>query len=417
MTNTLILVKKTDGEKKNYSLDLTNTLEAVRKILTNDGFMYVDDVFIVNDATIDIAAEKNTTLDVIVGVKGKKPLLLGTVEGGLENPDKTVDRYNSLNMQQKLALFNNVQIYHGITASSKNGIEKSFKPCIVNWHESQMPNSKNAYYVSQVIIDESFSEVEKSFSITNTDKMSASINTPYGGGKTSFEYMKSRSKTSKEVKTYLTGKFLINKVDLEVELKNIQLADDFYQEMLVAVKSGSDIDQYENIVKVLNNRGYYVPIKFTIGGMIYSESSTEVSTYKEVEKEKKDFSVGFKLAIDGFGGGSDYSHSTETESSTSTTQKYSNLNIIKKGGRPDCVKYEAWTKSLNPAINWDVIKYDKLYPTLALLPDKRLIRYCIQLLDTYNTYSTVKDLQQVFNIGKYTTQVEYELSQGGSGIG
>lgn len=417
MKNSLILVQKTNGMKKNYSLDLSNTLEVIRGILIDKKFMSINDEFIKNGATIDTKDEKTITLDTLVGENEEKTLLLGKIENRLKNPDTSVDIYKNLNISEKLELFNNIEIYHGITASTKNGIGKSYKPCIESWNESKIPNAKKPYYISQVIIDESFSEIEKSFSITNTDKVSASVDTPYGGGETSFEEMKSKSKTSKNIKTYLIGKFLINKVELEVEIKNIHLRDDFYQEILGAVEDGSEIDQYTRIIEILNNRGYYIPTKFTIGGMIYSESSTEISTYKELKTEKQEFSAGFKLAINGFGGGGDYSHSEETSNSTSTTQKYSALNIIKKGGRTDAVKYEDWTKSLNPAINWDVVKYDKLYPTLALLPNKSLIRYCLKLLNKYNSYSSVKNLQKVFKIEKYTTQVEYELTKKGSGIG
>lgn len=413
---TLVLVEKTDGEKKNYSLNLDATLNDIREKLTQEGFMAEDDEFLLHNAPIDTQDEATVTLKEVVGDDGLMPLQIGTVESGLEAPDKSVDRYNRLNVNQKIALFNNIQIYRGLTVSPGKGFSKTFKPCIASWHGDQLPNSVKPSYVTQVIVDYSFSEVTHSMSTSNVDKASASLSTPYGGGQTSFEYAKKTSTSSKKVEEYLTGKFLVNKVDLQVDLANIQIVKDFEQQVLTAVQASESIDQYTNLINTLNERGYYVPTRFTLGGILISTSSTKISEFKEAESEKTDFSVGFKVAIDGFGGGDDYSHSERKDSSSSSTSKYSNLSITKKGGRADTSKYDDWTKSLNPAINWDVISYDELYPTIALLADMRLIRYCMNLMETYNTYDTVKDLQAVISIAKYATQVESVL-QGGPVIG
>ncbi|MEA5536945.1 MAC/perforin domain-containing protein [Crocosphaera sp. XPORK-15E] len=417
MTQALILVEKTDGEKKNFSLNLDATLQDIRQQLTQEGFMSEGDQFLLNNAPVEAKDESTVTLKQLVGDDGSKSLQIGTVESGLETSDKSVDRYNSLNVNQKLALFNNIQIYRGLTASSEKGFTKTFKPCIVAWHNDQLPNFVRPSFVTEVVVDYSFSEVTHSMTVSSIDKASASLDTPYGGGQTSFGYAQKTSTTSKEVTEYLTGKFLVSKFVLDVDLANIQLLQDFEQQILTAVEADQPIDQYANLINILNERGYFVPKRFTLGGAILSTTTTQISEFSQAEDEKTEFSVGFKLAIDGFGGGGDYSHSEGKETSSSSTSKYSNLSLTKIGGSADSSNYYDWAKSLNPAINWDVISYDELYPTIALLSDKRLLRYCLQLMETYNTYETVEDKQTVISIAKYTTQVESILTANGTGIG
>ena len=417
MDNKLVLVERTDGEKKNFFLDIEGSLTKTRKYLETINFMSNLDNFLLHNAIVNRVDEENIHLSVMVGNDGNKPLFVGVVDNGLEVPDESINRYDRLDTRQKLSLFENIQIYRGLTASSDKGFDKTFKPCIASWNKEQLPAFVKSSYVTEININSSFSEVSQSLAVSSIDKGSASVNTPYGGGEAGFEYAKKKVTTSKKVKQYITGSFYVNKIDLEVNIDSLQLLNDFENDILKAVKVDSEIDQYYNLIQTLNKRGYYIVKNFTLGGVLLSKSSTEISEYSESETEKKAFSVGFKLAIDGFGGGGDYSHTEESESSSTTKTKYTNLNLTQKGGKPNLKKYDEWIKSLNPAINWDIIKYNKLYPTLALLSDKKLLNYCLNLLNTYSFYDTVKNLQEVIRIEEYAAQIELLMMVDNGGIG
>jgi len=419
MTEALVLVQKTDGQKKNFLLNLNATLKDIREKLTQKGFMSINDQFLRFDATIELEDENVLPLKLLVGEDPLKPqpLQIGTVEIGLESPDQSIQRYNTLNITDKLALFQNLEIYRGLTASSEKGFTKPFKPCIVSWHSGQLPNSVQPSFVTEIVVESSFSEVAHSMVVSSVNKASVSLATPFGGGQTGFEYAQQTSTSSKEVTEYLAGKFLVNKVALDVDVANLQLVQDFEQQILAAVQANTSIDQYANLINTLNERGYFVPKRFTLGGILLSTSSTQVSEFSQAESEKKEFSVGFKLAIKGFGGGSDYSNANGQDTSSSSTSKYSELSIQKKGGEASASQYDVWAKSLNPAINWDVISYDELYPTIALLRDKRLMRHCLSLMNNFNSYATVQDKQTVISIEKYATQIEVIFNSQGSGIG
>ncbi|WP_152682005.1 MAC/perforin domain-containing protein [Chromobacterium subtsugae] len=417
MTFALVLVEKTNGEKRNFRLELEATLRTTRTKLTEASFMSASDDFLVNNAPIDRNDETELQLNDLWTSSEAKVLRIGSADNGLPVPDKTVDRYNKLDTQQKLSLFNNLQIYHGITVSPENGFGRTFKACIASWQPNQLPAAIMPNFITKVVVESTFNEVSHSLTTSSVEKGSVSLTTPYGGGESGFEYAKSQTTESKKVTEYLSAKFLVNKVVLDVDIANLQLVEDFEQQVLDAVRSSLPIDQYDKLIRVLNERGYYIPKRFTLGGSITSTETTKVWEYSESESEKREFSVGFKIAIKGFGGGGDYSNSQGSESSNSQTSKYSNLTLSKKGGQADASNYAEWTKTLNPAINWDVISYDELYPTLALLKDKRLLHFCLNVLENYYTYPTVIDKQKIIHIGQYVTRVQSLLSSSGTGIG
>ncbi len=416
MNNKLVLVKHTNGEKTNFSLNIKDSLESTRAYLETQNFMSDSDDFLHQETEVSRGDEPKIALELIVGSEAEKPLNIGSEYNGLPTTDDAMDAYTRLNTNEKLALFENIQIFRGLTASTDKGFDKTFKPCITNWNEEQLPAFVKPSFVTEININSSFSEVGQSMAVSSINSASASVSTPYGGGESSFEYAKKNTSSSSEVKQYLTASFYINKIDLDVDVENLNLVQDFEDAILKAVQVGNEIDQYYNLIQTLNERGYYIAKQFTIGGVLLTTSSTEIYKYSESEYEKKEFSVGFKLAIDGFGGGGDYSNTQESESSTSTETKYTNLSLTQKGGSPTLENYDKWIASLNPAVNWDVVKYTELYPTLALLTDKRLIHHCLKLLNRYVTYDSVKDLQKIIDIEEYTIQIE-ALVMTDTGIG
>ncbi|MDF4206488.1 hypothetical protein FCI59_12665 [Pseudomonas protegens] len=413
MATTLVLVERTDGQRRNVALDLNASLTATREVLTSKELMTSADDFLLRGAPVDRDDEDDVHLSALVGADGSGTLMIGVASTGLEDPDKTVDRYNHLTTSQKLALFNEIEIYRGITAAEDKGFYRTFKPCIASWNANQLPASTKPTYMSENRVISTFSEVGNTLALTTSDKSSVSVTTPIGGGQTDFSYAQSHTTTSKKVKQYLLGKYMVNKVALSQERANLVLVSDFESAIATAISPSYEIDAYVNLIETLNSRGYYVARTFTLGGMLVSEENAEVSEYTESRSEEKEFSVGFKLAIKGFGGGSDYTHSEGHEESESNISKYENTSLTKIGGSVTANTYDAWTESLKPAINWDVIDHMELYPTLALLRDMRVARRCLKLMDEYHTYDTVRNRQTVIDIGKYTTRVQQILFTNG----
>jgi hypothetical protein len=407
MTQVLVLVKNNNGISRNYYLFLNHTLKQIRETLTGEGFMFRDDDFMSNDAPVAKKDEEEVQLYELVGQDNLLPLHIGKYQTGLDSQDTSLERYNGLNLAQKIALFKEIEIFRGLTASYQEGFRKTFKPCITEWtKEEQLPDSVRPTYVSEVTVQSSFNEVTHSMVVSSINKASASLNIPFGGGQAEFEHAQRTATTSNEVTQYFAGKFFVTKVLLNVDINNLELVPDFTEQVLTAVQKGTNIDQYANLINTLNERGYFVPKSFRLGGSLLNRASTKVSKFSQSQSEQQEFAVGFRLTIKGFGGGADYSNSSGSDQSSSTTSRYSDLTIEMIGGQAHANDYKSWALSLNPAINWDVITYDQLYPTIALLKNKSLIRHCLYLMNEYNTYPTVQDKQRAISIAKYATQVE-----------
>lgn len=353
-------------------------------------------------------------MSVLVGDDGKTPLMIGAAEVDLgQSGQRSLQRYDSLSSTQKLSLLQDLQIYKGWTANAQDGFTQTFSNCIVPWHENTLPQALMPRIVTKIRSDFAFTQVEKSLMTSSVDKASVNVTTPYGDANSSFSYAKTNSTKSKDVTEHLIGKFIVQKVNLQVNLANLQLTSDYEDAITNALTSSNqEIDQCANLVEVLNERGYYIPIEFTLGGMLYSSSSTTISDFSQAETEKTDFSVGFKVAIDGIGGGGDYSHSEGRETSTSTSTKYKNLAFDQIGGKPGTQKaYDDWIKSLEAPINWNIISLDKMYPTIALHSNGKVRRYCVQLLQTYSTYPAIMGRQTVIDLFGYETAIQQVLAQ------
>ncbi|MBK1664541.1 hypothetical protein CKO38_08210 [Rhodospirillum rubrum] len=417
MATILILVERSDGERRNIALDVTASLADTRATLGEKAFMGPEDGFLMHGAPVDRGDEAEVPLAALVGENGAAPLMIGVASAGLDDPDTSVDRYNRLTTSQKLALFNEIEIYRGITATATKGFHRTFKPCIASWNSQQLPASVKPTHVSAVRVVSTFSEVGHSLSKTSSDKSSVSLTAPFGSGEAAFSHAKTHTTSTKTVKQYLLGQYLVNKVELAQDLGSLSLVPDFEQAILTAISAERDIDAYVNLIETLNERGYYVAKTFTLGGALIGQETTQIEEYTESEKQQTEFSVGFKMAIDGFGGGADYSHSEGSETTTSTTSKYKNMSLTQTGGSASAKDYEAWATSLNPAINWDVIDHMDLYPTLALIKNMRVVNHCVSLMDEYHTYDTVRDRQTVIDIGGYTTRVQQLLFSGGPAFG
>lgn len=415
MSGQLVVVQKVGGDAKGFMLDPAHHLSAVRKTLEAKQFMDESDAFLHANAPVERSDEGRVPLSALIGDGDGGELHIGESKPDLGPDADGLVRYDALSDTQKLALLSgtNVAVYSGLTASTK-GFAPSFKPALAPWHAADLPNARAPRIITEVSTDTAFSEVEKSLSETSTDKASLDLTTPYGGGEASYEYAKTHSESSDEVTEYLVGKYIVRKVSLQVEQSALQLTADFERAVVAAAKASSDIDGIAAVIDVLNARGWYVPAELTLGGAVFTSSSTKISKFSESDSEKTDFSVGFKLAFDSIGGGASYSHAEGRDTSTSTTSKFTSLSFDQIGGQPapnDDQFVTKWIESLKSALNWGVASYDRLVPTVGLLTTPRLAVWITQMLDRYSTYESVASRQTVIDLASYSTSVQTMLSK------
>ncbi len=408
-TNRLITVKKTTGDSKAFYLDTSAKLDEIRQQLKSEGFMTDQDYFLIGSDGTQVAKsqERIIPLSALIGEND-------AITIGVENPISSianndgVERYNLLNDDQKRGLFNNIQIYRGLTMTESLGFAKTFKD-LVSWQDDQLPVANQPRILTEVQSHFSFSKVTHEMTVFGVDKASVSFSSPFLTARSEYEHEKKNTENSSLVTEYLTAKYIARKVSLSIASQILVVNSQFLVAVRDAIENNeNNINGYANLLEVLNEWGYYVPLEFTLGGVLYSKKSKQISEFSQAEEEKQTFSASFEATFKQIGGGAAYSNAQGSSSNTTETNQYEETSIQQIGGRQGTTNdYNEWIKSLDTAINWDVSYYNRLFPSLALLKtDMPTLNKCIRLINNFSSYHTVADRQPYLDMKAYATNIE-----------
>ncbi|REH54955.1 MAC/Perforin domain-containing protein [Tenacibaculum gallaicum] len=406
----LIVFQKSGATSISYPFDVNDTLAQVRKTLESpkaDSFMDKDDYFLNHGSKVLVSSEKTITLSILLD--GSNTVNIGSPEHSDPlDPKDGVQHYMNLSNVEKESLFNNIQIFNGLTFNPTYGFQKSFKK-IYSWKDNQFPDSVIPRVLTEVVYTDSYSKVTHSLQETSTDSSSVSLNTPYGGGEAEFKYEKSKETSSSKVTEYITGKFLVRKVALQIDLSKFQSSDEFNQAINQALHDNMDNDfqACKAVLEVLNEYGYYVPKQFNLGGALFSSDTTTITEYSESETNKQEFGGSFKAAFDGIGGGASYNHAQGSTEKTTKSDKFQITSFSQVGGRAGTSNdFNEWAKSLDKAMYWGVATFDEMLPSVALISNVPNMNKIIQLFDKYSSYPGVLEVQPYVNLLDYATSVQ-----------
>jgi hypothetical protein len=405
MPTVLVKVSRSNHESRSFALEDTDKLNATRATLSQPphNFMQPEDAFLHDGSTLDRSAEVLIPLSSLMG--DGKTIHIGA-SGGLSAADG-VDRYNRMSEGDKRALFENLHTRRGLTVDA-HGFKVSFQN-VYEWRDGGLPRARTPSPLTQLSHSYTFTEETHTFETSGVHSGSVSLTTPFGGGEANFRVAQSRNTSSKHVTQYMTERYLSNKVDLDVSARQLRVAEPF----LAAVRAAAhgrrgNINGYQDLVKVLNEWGWYVPLRYTLGGALYATKRTEISEYSEAESKSRTFGGSFQAAFKGIGGGAAYENSTTTTTTTTTSQEAGNTVILQMGGKAGTNNdYKAWNDSLDKAITWATISYQALTPSLMLLvgADNDLLTTCNSLLQQFNSYAQVKDLQKYIDVAGYQREL------------
>ncbi|QQG27841.1 hypothetical protein JFY74_17475 [Pectobacterium carotovorum] len=410
MTNKLIKVQRSDGDSRSFSLDTEDMLKETRASLTNPPHSFMDDqdAFIFKNSEIDRSAEILIKLESLLG--DSDILNIGTA--GDIGGDDGVQRYNRMSKADKLALFKNIQIYRGLTVDQK-GFSKTFKN-LYQLADTYMPEANDPYVLTELQQSYTFTEVTHTMERSGVQSGSISLTTPWGGGETNYKYAQEHSESSSQTNTFMTQRFLSRKIDLSIDDKKLIADKNFVLAVQQAVKGHErSIDGYANLVNVLNEFGWYIPIKYTLGGVLYATKTTAVSKRSEADSDSSEFGASFKMAFDGIGGGAAYNNASGHKSSSGSSHSSEDVTILQIGGHAGTQNdFEKWNDSLNEAITWNVAAYTSMLPSLILLVgiDNQTLSNCHSLLAKYNTYATVLTLQPYISVSDYERDLANRLN-------
>jgi hypothetical protein len=262
----------------------------------------------------------------------------------------------------------------------------------------------------------SFSKVTHDLTVFGSSSTSVSFSSPYASGEAEFKHEQSKTTSSSKVTEYLVARYVVRKAILDVDPTKLRPADAFVAAVKKAVTGKEDSQEgYTNLMQVLNDWGYYVPIQFTLGGVIYSSDSTQIDDFSDAESEKDEFSGSFKGEFNGIGGGAAYKQASGSDSKTTSSTKYENITLQLIGGKAGTEKdYPSWAASLDPPVAWQLAEAQKLYPSLMLLntiKDARAaLGSAITIIDRYAGYPGASTLQPYLDMSAYNTVMQELLN-------
>ena len=398
MSDTLIIVYKTGAAATSLVLNTEEMLPEIRKTLeTTDGssghkIMRSSDFFLNQGSAIPNSQEAFISLEMLLN--GDSSIRIGSAEASDPlDPQDGVQRYSSLSGAEKTSLFNSLEIYKGLTFDS-TGFGKTFKTACA-W-ANDAPESKSPRVITQIDYEDAYSKVTHTMTESNVKSASVSLSTPYGGGEAEYKVEKEKSSSSSEITQYITGKYTVSKVALNIDPSDFCIDPAFEEAIADAANTHApaEFQQYVSLLKVLNEYGYYVAQEFTLGGVLLSSDSSSVSEFSQTVSNKEEYGGSFKAAFNGIGGGASYNNASGSSATTTESNKFQITSFLQIGGKVGTSNdYDAWATSLDNAIYWNVASYDELYPTIALLSNIPLQNKCLQLMDKFYGYPAAIEIQ------------------------
>jgi hypothetical protein len=411
---TMIRVNRSDGKSESFLLDPSATLDKVRTFLTGRKFMGDGDSFLFQGTSeIDHDQEASIRLEKVVK---DNVLSVGdpTDTSPITGADDGAARYKQMRADQKQALFDNIQIWRGLSFTA-NGFGKTFQD-VCAWTSGYSPLANTPSVNTELTSNYSFSKVTHDLHVFGSESTSVSFSSPYASGEAEYKTEHSKDTSSSQVTEYLVTRYIVRKVMLQVDPDKLTANPEFVKAVKQAIKDNEDnVQGYYNLIKALNTWGYYIPIEFTLGGVIYSSDSTKISDFSEAESTKQEFSGSFKAEFNSIGGGAAYKNASGSDSKITTSTKFQDITLQLVGGKEGLEKdYPKWADSLGPAINWALADATKLYPTLVLLASdddgRTALGTAIRLIERYSAYPKAVEAQPYLDMQHYNTTVQQLVS-------
>lgn len=417
------LVKVEDGFNSGgvLELDFDAMLSSIRTTLEGETpvLMKADQFFLVSGTPFTVDGESTTPLSEIMVAPESGPYILVVGTGSVPIPGDTA--WNSMTEGEQASVLNDVaQITKGLSLSSDEGLYKvtfdALEPLVSGKSQwtSALPRVQ-----SSVTTDSYFSKYASSLATSSTNGGSLSVDTPYGGGSTSYEHAQENSSSHSSVTTYSVGTYNVNKVDVVLDKTQFQLSSDFYAALAQAASMSDPASQFVGVVQALNKYGWYLPVEMTLGGALLTVQKSESTSWSEAQTTTNTFSASFKASFDGIGGGAAYNHSDKTHTSSSGSSGSDSLSFTAIGGSAtDANDFGKWAKSLEPASAWSTSALTQLVPSLYPLlnmggSDKAMLYYIKNMMaEQYASCPELEQLQPLIDVGGYVTALNDLLPEG-----
>ncbi|NEQ72070.1 MAG: hypothetical protein F6K23_02640 [Okeania sp. SIO2C9] len=316
-------------------------------------------------------------------------------------PSPAPNFFQDLPSEQKENLYRRLELKKALTVSKIQSededwvISKAFKEAI-SWKTKTIDLSSMPYHPNWIVPRKKgflTVDVETDFVAHQVGKLisKGSSNQEVGlfGGLYSEEESESYGSSSlkAERNSYLLAEYTIPKVILSVGWENIELNSDFKTKIEPLTNIDNEWSSFVKLNHLLNEYGYFVPLKFTIGGKISAQSKVN-SKVDSNSQEFTSFQSSFASRLNLFGRPESEASSTSlgyTQASQNMSSE-SNMELEYYGGIGSAAMNPmGWMASLEYYIAWTVIKYSELVPIICFF-DEDLRNKAIRAFMRYSYY-------------------------------
>lgn len=403
----MVTVVNSDGRKRSISVDAEVMLDTLRVFLVENDAMCDADSYLFNGAEIIRSQEKEIALrDILadavlyVGESIRTPVL-----------DTAADTYSDLSQAQKCRVLTNAGVLHGISFDPERGYKRGFSPA-ADFEAGYFPPAAVPHVNTATSVITRFDKTEHEIAVAGIDSSTLSIQSKEIGSETQFKNETSSTSKSSRVDEYMSARYIVRKVEMEIDPDQLTPNPKLIADLRNAVLSNTDtVTGCCNVLRVLNQWGYYLPLSFSLGGVLYSTDIKTVTEFSQIEKNNQEFRQTFNCMIDGISGKAEAGHTSESSESSSSNHKRGALLIQQIGGASGKIisttDYSAWATSLDKADTWGMAEVTHMLPMLVLVmnEDYSLASRCINLLNRYGGYPDALALQPFVDIRRYAMEI------------
>lgn len=406
---TLLTISHRNGVSKGFLLNLEDSLSTIRELLSDHQLMDVSDCFFFKGSPLEKDQENEILLSQVVS---DTTLVIGSENSGSHlRVEDGVDIYKALTQVQKQEVLDNLEICKGLIPDVGHGFRHSTRP-VITFSESYLPVADNPMVNTETCFTTYLSKTAQELSVLGISTIQADIDAKVVSNEAEFKQESTQVEKSSDIISYLTARYAIRKSTLQLDCDKIQVNRDFVEAVRAALKGNSrTVTGCYNLMKVLNEWGYYIPLSFSLGGVLYSKEEHHTATFSRMVEETERFKESFKCSYKEVSGGVGIDTST-TEKTTHESSVETGRTLIQQIGGLEGLSiskemYPHWVDSLKNANYWRISDIGVLYPTLLLLNKEYggLLGMAVSTLDRMSSEESIRKQQPLLDLKSYTKRL------------
>lgn len=269
--------------------------------------------------------------------------------------------------------------------------------------------SDNQFESNSFLVREKFERA-----IEGIDETTLSVSTPWVSANAGYTQTNTDESSSSSEMIYSYARYVCGKKEVEIDPLQLLPSRPFVKKLdaIVGHEYPSNLQRAIDLVKTLNEYGWYVPVHYVLGGSFRIQEETQKTAKSSLEKTSKSLRAGLEASfksIASVSANTKHDHSDTTRQSNETELSNAQKSSVGANGALDI---QSFLTNVENEENWQIIRYIKFYPTLVLLKtsDDWTFVECVKLLRNYYYFDEIKQLQRQIDVEKYMVMMSVAAS-------